>query len=261
MRKNDVDLSAIEDALRRGWLGGGALRREDAQKVAELAPLLDEVARLAARLKGDPFVLVDACAGKGALGLLASLLVLRDRAHRVIAIEQDEVHRRRFTDAATALGVPAQATTFMQADGGLASSYPPAADLVVALHACGGASDGVIDAVIASDARALLLVPCCYGAGPRHQGAGLAVRAQLLADAWAAMLPLPAHGILGKRMAQSFVDAERTLRLEAAGYETEVLEVWAATVSPHNLLWRSRRVREPVRMARARAQLERLRLV
>ena len=254
MRKNDVE--RVADALRRGWLGGAGLRREDAQKADELAALLEEVSRLAARVSGQPFLLVDACAGKGALGLLASLLVLKDRVHRVVAIERDAVHQPRFAAAALTLAVPAAETTFTHGDGGHSANYPPAAHLVVALHACGGASDGVIDAVLASEARALLLVPCCYGAGPRHSGAGLSVRAQPLADAWRAKLPVPGHALLGKRMAQSLIDAERTLRLEAGGYETEVVEAWAPTLSPYHLLWRARRVREPVRMERARRQLQ-----
>jgi hypothetical protein len=54
------------------------------------------------------------------------------------------------------------------------------------------------------------------------------------------------------------VSAARTLRLEAAGYQTEVVELVPPTVTPHNLLWRARRVGEPVRMAEARAALARL---
>jgi short-subunit dehydrogenase involved in D-alanine esterification of teichoic acids len=54
------------------------------------------------------------------------------------------------------------------------------------------------------------------------------------------------------------VDAERTLRLEAAGYETEVVELVPPTVTPHNLVWRARRVGEPGRMARAAEALARL---
>jgi hypothetical protein len=54
------------------------------------------------------------------------------------------------------------------------------------------------------------------------------------------------------------VDAERTWRLEAAGYETEVVEFVAPTITPHNLLWRARLVREPRRMAAAKAAWENL---
>ena len=47
-------------------------------------------------------------------------------------------------------------------------------------------------------------------------------------------------------------------RLEAAGYETEVVEFVAPTITPHNLLWRARLVREPRRMAAAKIAWENL---
>ena len=61
-----------------------------------------------------------------------------------------------------------------------------------------------------------------------------------------------------RRLVQALVDAERTWRLEAAGYETEVVELVSPSVTPHNLLWRARLVAEPVRMARARRHLDSL---
>jgi hypothetical protein len=54
------------------------------------------------------------------------------------------------------------------------------------------------------------------------------------------------------------IDAERTWRLEAAGYETEVVEFVAPTVTPHNLLWRARLVGESRRMTTARSAWENL---
>ncbi len=63
---------------------------------------------------------------------------------------------------------------------------------------------------------------------------------------------IPRHAAIRGRFVQALVDAERTLRLEAAGYQTEVVEFVGATVTPHNLLWRARRVKEPKRMAAAR---------
>lgn len=254
---------AVEDALRRAFLGGAALRREDAQKVKELVPLLAELARAAAVRRNDPFTLVDACAGKSALGVLAAALVLgppgeREGPWQVIAIEREGARRRLALDAARSLDV-AERVSFVDADVDDASVWPARPDVVVALHACGRASDIVIDQSIAKDARRLLVVPCCYAAGRRgHDGAAAAVLAQPLADAWAARLPLPRHGLVGRRFAQAMIDAERTLRLEAAGYETEVVEVFPPAVSPYNLLWRARKVGEPVRMAEARARLEEL---
>jgi hypothetical protein len=46
--------------------------------------------------------------------------------------------------------------------------------------------------------------------------------------------------------------------LEAAGYETEVVEFVSPSVTPQNLLWRARFVGEEHRMNAARQALKRL---
>ena len=61
-----------------------------------------------------------------------------------------------------------------------------------------------------------------------------------------------------RRFVQSVVDSRRTLRLEAAGYEVTVTAFVPPTVTPHNLLWRARRVGEPRRMEQAAERLRRL---
>jgi hypothetical protein len=71
-------------------------------------------------------------------------------------------------------------------------------------------------------------------------------------------LGIPRHAEVRRRFLQSVVDAERTLRLEARGYETTVVGFVPATITPHNLLWRARRVGEPGRMAKASDHLRRL---
>jgi hypothetical protein len=55
------------------------------------------------------------------------------------------------------------------------------------------------------------------------------------------------------------IDAERTLRLEAAGWETTVVALVPPSVTPHNLMWRARRLKEPGRMREAEAKLRTLR--
>jgi hypothetical protein len=84
------------------------------------------------------------------------------------------------------------------------------------------------------------------------------VPAVATAHARALRAGIPRHAPVRRRYLQAIVDAERTLRLEAAGYETEVVELCAPTITPHNLLWRARHVGEPGRMAEARAALGRL---
>jgi hypothetical protein len=117
---------------------------------------------------------------------------------------------------------------------------------VAALHACGPAADSIIDRTIACDARVLLLVPCCTSN---------AVAAAAWARNEADRRAIPRQAPVRRRFIQALVDAERTWRLEAAGYQTEVVEFVGATVTPHNLLWRSWRVQETKRMSAARRSL------
>jgi hypothetical protein len=221
---------------------GATLRAEDRRKARQVAAMLDEIARAVARhSRRRPIVLVDAAAGKTYLGLLAAKLVLEPSARdaRVVAIERDETRvaasRRALGRLDTRIDV-----RFVAADVADAAAWPKEPSIVVALHACGAAADAIIDRAVAEGARTLLLVPCCTG-----RAVAAAVRAEGEAD----RLGIPFHAPVRRRFVQAMVDAERTVRLESAGYETEVVEFVGATITPHNLLWRSRLVKEPVRMA------------
>jgi hypothetical protein len=235
---------------------GTRLRREDQQKASELVPLLDEVARAAGSAGG---VLVDAAAGKSVVGLLAAELVLagRRRPWRVVVIERDAGRAAACREAAARRQRGRCELDVRLGEVGEPSLWPAAPELVVALHACGAASDAVLDRAVASGARRLLLVPCCYGAAARRSRAASSLvppaTAQPLARRLAARLAIP-HGHVGRRFAQAVIDAERTLRLEASGYQTEVVELFSPQVSPFNLLWRARRVCEPGRMRAAAEQ-------
>jgi hypothetical protein len=230
---------------------GAGLRQEDRRKAVEVAAMLDEIERAAARLSARaPLVLVDAAAGKSYVGLLAARLVLEPlgRDARVITLER-EAPRVAASERARARLASAVPIECRQADVADPDAWPDAPSLVVALHACGAAADAIIDATLARHARALLLVPCCTSA---------AVPSASLAARLAEGVGVPRHAPVRRRFLQAVVDAERTWRLEAAGYETEVVEMVGATITPHNLLWRARRVGEPARMAAAARALRRL---
>jgi predicted RNA methylase len=188
---------------------------------------------------------VDAAAGKASVGLVAAELLA---VGRVTVIERDPSRIAACRSAATRLArqVPVDVRS---ADVGDASAWPEEADVVVALHACGGAADLVIDRAIASRARQLLVVPCCYGASVpfRARAADIVARMDLADD-----------DVLARRMTASLVDTERKLRLEAGGYETTLEEFVAPTITPHNLLFRARRTGSDVRISRAKARLEAL---
>ena len=222
---------------------GATLRREDRKKAAEVTALLAEVARIAARLPKD-LLLVDAAAGKGYVGILAAKLVLEPlgRRARVVALERDPARAAAAQAAAARAGVDLDPRA---ADVGDRDAWPAEPSLVLALHACGAAADALLDAAVAARARAILAVPCCVGASAP-------------ADAVAERLGLPRQAPVRRGFTETFVAAARTLRLEAAGYETEVVSFIAPTVTPYHLLWRARRVGEPVRSRDAAARLARL---
>ena len=247
-----LPLAAVEQSLGELYVAaeGAGLRDEHRKKAAEIAPLLEEIRRAVvttqARRRG--IVLVDAAAGLAYVGLLAARLVLAPAGvkARIVAIDREAARADTARLAALRLGISVEVEVRV---GDLAEPalWPRAPSLVVALHACGKASDAIVDSTIACEAARLLLVPCCYP--DTELGARLA----------RGTVGIPRHAAVRRRFAQAVVDAERTLRLEAAGYATEVVELVSPSVTPHNLLWRSRRVAEPRRMAEAAARLADLR--
>jgi hypothetical protein len=254
--KRDSLMAHVSDVER--WIDrlfiaaeGAELRLEDHRKAREVAAMLDEVGLAMSRFsKKALLVLVDAAAGKSYVGLLSAKLVFEPagRNGAIITIEQDpkrvEASRRAAELLDSSIDIECRA-----ADVDDDAAWPPEASIVTALHACGPAADSIIDRTIATRARHLLLVPCCTSSS-----IVAAVRAQGRAEA----LGIPHHAPVRRRFIQAVVDAERTLRLEAAGYETEVVEFVPPTVTPHNLLWRSRLVGETRRTAAARKEWAKL---
>ena len=240
-------LTEVEQWLDRLYIAaeGAGLRDEDRQKAREVAAMLDEIERAVRRLsRRSPLVLVDAAAGKSSVGLLAAKLVLEPMAirARVVTIERDDARAAQARQAAGRLqaSIPIECRA---ADVGDPDAWPPEPSIVTALHACGPAADAIIDRAVSARTRELLIVPCCTSRG---------VEAAVRAEVRAAACGIPRHAPVRRRFIQAMVDAERTWRLEAAGYQTEVVELVGATVTPHNLLWRARRVGESTRMAAAR---------
>ena len=251
-----VTREAVEEALHRLYIGadGTSLRNEDRKKASELVGFLVEIEHLLKTTRGDrPLHLVDAAAGKAYVGLLAAEFFLAARAGKahVTLIEREARRAAACRQAAHGARV-GQSVTFTVAESAVEAEgvWPATPDLVVALHACGAAADAILDRSVACGARHLLLVPCCTSAQ---------VAAMPLALRAAERIGMPRHAEVRRRFVQSLVDAERTLRLEAAGYETNVVSFVPPTTTPHHLLWRARRVNEPVRRREAATSLERLR--
>ncbi|MDX2024534.1 MAG: methyltransferase [Deltaproteobacteria bacterium] len=223
---------------------GATLRAEDKRKAIEVAALLSEIDRALRGLsKARGLTVVDAASGKAYVGLLTAKLVLEAiaRPAKVVCIERNPALVARTEMAAQTLASTVPITCEC-ADLSQAGVWPNAPALVVALHACGPASDVIIEQAVASATRVLLLVPCCVGAG---------VAKVKDAEALAEALGVPRTAPVRRRFVHAIIEADRVLTLEAAGYQTEAVEFVAPTVTPYNTLLRARRVGEPHRVAQA----------
>lgn len=242
-----ISTAEVERWLDRLYVAaeGAGLREEDKRKACEVSAMLEEIERAVARFsRRTPLVLVDAAAGKSYVGLLSAKLVLEamGRQATVISIERDadRVDASRCALSRLDTNIPIECR---KADVGADSGWPEKVSIITALHACGSTADVIIDRAIAVGARMLLLVPCCTSN---------AMTASVRAIVRAEELGIPRQAPVRRKFIQAMVDAERTWRLEAAGYETEVVEFVGPSVTPYNLLWRARLVREPRRSATAR---------
>ncbi len=248
-----ISVPEIEQWLDRLYIAaeGAGLRIEDRRKAIEVAAILQELERELRRFsRRSPLVLVDAAAGKSYVGLLAAKLLLDPLGRRasVVAIEQDPGRVQASLLAVQRLQ-SATPIECRRADVESEAAWPRDASIIAALHACGPAADSIIEKTISTRARQLLLVPCCTS---NAMSSAASARAQ------ADYLGIPRHAPIRRRFIQTIVDTHRTWRLEAAGFQTEVVEFVPPTVTPHNLLWRARFVGEPQRMQTAQRKLEAL---
>jgi hypothetical protein len=228
---------------------GATLRSEERRKALEVSGMLSEIELAARHLgKNATIVMVDAAAGKSYVGLLAARLVFDPLGLRskIISIEGDAGRVSLSMRAAARLETKAEIEC-RHAGVEDPRVWPARPSIVAALHACGPASDVILRQTIACQASILLLVPCCTSSS---------VDSSAWAVGEAERRGVPRHAPVRRRFVQALIDARRTWALEAAGYQTEVVEFVGATVTPHNLLWRARRVNEPGRMAAARRALE-----
>ncbi|MFZ1751984.1 MAG: SAM-dependent methyltransferase [Saprospiraceae bacterium] len=97
-------------------------------------------------------------------------------------------------------------------------------DMVIALHACDIATDLAIAKGIQSDAKYIIVSPCC------HQQ----VRKSMKHNN--ELSPILAHGILEERQAEILTDGIRALLMEAHGYKTQVFEFISSEHTSKNLM-------------------------
>jgi hypothetical protein len=216
---------------------GANLRDEDRKKARELAGLLVEIDWAVRRVSAKrELVLVDAASGKGTVGLLTAALLLGPaaRAARVVLIERDErrVELARVAAARLRPDAPKVRFDFVVGDVADPTCWPAAPDVVVALHACGEASDLVITRATAVEARFVLVAQCCVAAG-----IPVAVRAEAKAES----AGVSTKAEIRRKVIEALVASERLEALEASGYLVDAVAFTPPTVTPMNLLLRAAR--------------------
>ncbi|MFT5166114.1 MAG: SAM-dependent methyltransferase [Saprospiraceae bacterium] len=97
-------------------------------------------------------------------------------------------------------------------------------DILIALHACDIATDIAIAKGIQSNAKLIVVAPCCHKQ----------IRKEM--NCSSELAPILKHGILEERQAELITDGIRALLLEAHGYKTKVFEFISTEHTSKNLM-------------------------
>ncbi|CAH1982946.1 unnamed protein product [Acanthoscelides obtectus] len=131
---------------------GGALPEKRANRKCEQ---LENLAKAVIKMAGDKQqTIVDFCSGSGHVGILIAVLLPKCR---VFLVENKEQSLSRARDRIASLGL--NNVTIVQSN---LDYFIGSFDIGVALHACGVATDLVVDKCLSSKAH-FVVCPCCYG--------------------------------------------------------------------------------------------------
>ncbi|NXK51764.1 GSTCD protein, partial [Chauna torquata] len=214
--------------------GEGKMSRDRAlRKQQQLNNLVAAVKKLAK--PGD--VIVDFCSGGGHVGIVLAYMM---PSCQVVLIENKELSLIRAKDRSDELGL--NNVSFIQAN---LDYFNGTFNIGVALHACGVATDMVIEHCIKARA-AFVISPCCYGfiqntvkfKYPRsHQFKEiLSYKEHMIlcrfADQTAVQLP-PERRLIGKQC-MGLVDLDRAWAAEGCNYSVQVISMEPESCSPKN---------------------------
>jgi SAM-dependent methyltransferase len=231
-RSHDHAKPHLLDESARPWLTAlglcdesGRVRASMAGKYRQLERYLEILGHLVRQCgwtAGKRVSLADMGCGKGYLTFGAWHLLNRILGLQA-AITGVEA-RPDLVEKTNAIARAIQADSLQFVAGDIASSQFDSLDGLIALHACNTATDHALASGVRLGAKLIVVSPCC------HQE----LRPQL--DHPAPLAPLLEHGILEERFSEWLTDGLRALRLQAAGYETKVIEFVASEHTARNLL-------------------------
>ncbi len=144
---------------------------------------------------------------------------------KVIGIDVRTTARDRNNEIARQLGI---STTIEFRAEEIADTTLKSADISIALHACDTATDDAIAWTINSDAKLVLIAPCCH-----HD-----IQAQMneIPEPWSL---LTRNGIMKERLGDLLTDALRMQIMKLRGYRVEAIEFIGGEHTPRNLMIRA----------------------
>jgi SAM-dependent methyltransferase len=151
---------------------------------------------------------------------------------RVVGIDVREASRDRNNEIAKKLGI-SESIEFLAEE--ISTTSLTQADVAIALHACDTATDDAISWAVRSDARLLMIAPCCH-----HD-----IQSQL-SDSPEPWSLLTRYGIMRERLADLLTDAFRMQILKMRGYRVEAIEFVGGEHTPRNLMIRAVKTDAPV---------------
>ena len=152
-------------------------------------------------------------------------LTLLGKKVKVVGVDNREDSRKRNSGIADSLGLKAEIDFIASNIGELA---PRDISLAIALHACDTATDDALAWAVKSDAKVILVAPCCHHfinekIKPANQDWQVVFR----------------DGIMKERFADLMTDSLRAELLRISGYRTDIIEFVSVDHTPRNLLIRA----------------------
>lgn len=232
---HDEPSGRLLDPRRAPWLQAlgvtdpeGRVRERMGDKFRQIAryiELLDDRMDALGLDPAEPVRVVDMGSGKGYLTFATwhLLTCLRGQSAKVVGFEE----RPELVELTERIAREHRCDGLSFRRGRIAEAPVADAQVVLALHACDTATDDALLRGVRAGARLILAAPCCHRQ----------LRPQIdRARSRGELAPLLAHGILRERFSEWLTDGLRALHLEAAGYETQVLEFVPSEHTPKNLL-------------------------
>jgi SAM-dependent methyltransferase len=151
---------------------------------------------------------------------------------RVIGIDVRAASRDRNNEIAEKLGISGSIEFLAEEISQTSLTH---ADVAIALHACDTATDDAIAWALRSDAKLLMIAPCCH-----HD-----IQSQLTdsPEPWSL---ITRYGIMRERLADLLTDAFRMQILKLRGFRVEAIEFVGGEHTPRNLMIRAVKTGAPV---------------